>query len=137
MDRGDVVLRLLRDRHHGLELERIADGDSLVLASTASGVAGVVVRGVLRGGVIRGLVHEPFGTSRESPWGVRGLWTFGKVGVLSGSTNKRYPAGLRARAVWMYHETRPGYEGDWLVMVKVAGLVGVSPPETLRRWVLE
>ena len=27
MGRGDVVLRLLRDRHHGSELERIADDD--------------------------------------------------------------------------------------------------------------
>lgn len=35
----------------------------------------------------------------------------------------------------MYHETRPGYEGDWPAMVKVAELVGVSTPETLRRWV--
>lgn len=54
---------------------------------------------------------------------------------MPGNTSKRYPAELKARAVRMYHETRPDYEGDWPAMVKVAELVGVSTPETLRRWV--
>lgn len=54
---------------------------------------------------------------------------------MPGNTNKRYPAELRTRAVRMYHETRPDYAGDWPAMVKVAELVGVSTPETLRRWV--
>lgn len=28
-----------------------------------------------------------------------------------GNTNKRYLAEVRARVVWMYHQTRPGYVG--------------------------
>ena len=54
---------------------------------------------------------------------------------MSGNTNECCPAGLKAWAVRMYHETRPGYEGDWPAMVKVTELVGVSTPETLLRWV--
>lgn len=54
---------------------------------------------------------------------------------MPGNTNERYPAELRTRAVRMYHETRPDCDGDWPAMVKGAELVGVSTPETLRRWV--
>ena len=56
---------------------------------------------------------------------------------MPGNAIKRYPAELRTRAVRMYHETRPDYAGDWPAMVKVAELVGVSTPETLRRWVCQ
>lgn len=54
---------------------------------------------------------------------------------MPGNTSKRYPVELRVRAVRMYHEVRRDYGGDWPAMVKVAELVGVSTPETLRRWV--
>ena len=54
-----------------------------------------------------------------------------------GNTIKRYLAELRTRVVWMYHQTRPDYAGDWPAMVKVAELVGVSSAETLRRWVCQ
>lgn len=46
---------------------------------------------------------------------------------MPGNTSKRYPAELKARAVRMYHETRPDYEGDWPAMVKVAELVPRKP----------
>ena len=51
------------------------------------------------------------------------------------STSKRYPAELRARAVRMYHESRPDHETDWATMVKVAELLGIGSPESVRKWV--
>lgn len=54
---------------------------------------------------------------------------------MPGNTNKRYLAGLRARAVRLCHEVRLDYVGDWSAMARVAGLVGVLTPETVRRWV--
>lgn len=35
----------------------------------------------------------------------------------------------------MYHEIRPNCDGDWAAMGEDAKSVGVSSPETLRRWV--
>lgn len=54
---------------------------------------------------------------------------------MPGNTSKRYPPELRVRAVQIYHEIRPNCAGDWAAMGRVATLVGVSSPETLRRWV--
>ncbi|SMO85450.1 transposase [Propioniciclava tarda] len=35
----------------------------------------------------------------------------------------------------MYAEVRPDHPTDWAAMSKVAGLLGVSTAETLRKWV--
>ena len=51
------------------------------------------------------------------------------------STSKRYPAELKARAVRMYHESRPDHETGWATMVRVAGLLGIGSPESVRKWV--
>ena len=53
---------------------------------------------------------------------------------MSGSTSKRYPAELRERAVRMVAEIRADYESEWAAMVKVAELLGVGTPETVRKW---
>ena len=47
-----------------------------------------------------------------------------------GNTIKRYLAELRTREVWMYHQTRPDYAGDWPAMVKVAELAGRGRPRS-------
>ena len=51
------------------------------------------------------------------------------------STSKRYPVELKARAVRMYHESRPDHETDWATMARVAELLGIGSPETVRKWV--
>ncbi len=56
---------------------------------------------------------------------------------MPGNTRKRYPAELKARAVRMYHETRPDHETDWAAMTKVSQLLGIGTVETLRKWVLQ
>lgn len=53
---------------------------------------------------------------------------------MSGSTSKRYPAELRERAVRMVAEIRADHESDWAAMGKVAQLLGVGTPETVRKW---
>lgn len=53
---------------------------------------------------------------------------------MSGSTSKRYPAELRERAVRMVAEIRPDHESEWAAMTKVAELLGVGAPETVRKW---
>lgn len=53
---------------------------------------------------------------------------------MSGSTSKRYPVELRERAVRMVTETRGGHESEWAAMTKVAELLGVGTPETVRKW---
>jgi transposase len=53
---------------------------------------------------------------------------------MSGSTSKRYPAELRERAVRMVVEIRADHESDWAAMTKVAELLGVGTPETIRKW---
>ena len=54
---------------------------------------------------------------------------------MSGSTSKRYPEELRSRAVRMVAETRAEGESEWAAMSRVAGLLGVTTPETVRKWV--
>lgn len=51
---------------------------------------------------------------------------------MSVSTSKRYPAELRERAVRMVAEIRAAHESDWAAMTKVAELLGVGTPETIR-----
>ena len=53
---------------------------------------------------------------------------------MSGSTSKRYPVELRERAVRMLGEIRADHESEWAAMVKVAELLGVGTPETVRKW---
>ncbi|MFZ2164526.1 MAG: IS3 family transposase, partial [Propionibacteriaceae bacterium] len=53
---------------------------------------------------------------------------------MPGNTSKRYPVELKARAVRMYHECRPDQGTDWAAMRHVAGLLGISTAETLRKW---
>jgi transposase len=53
---------------------------------------------------------------------------------MSGSTSKRYPVELRERAVRMVAEIRSDHESEWAAMTKVAELLGVGTPETVRKW---
>jgi transposase len=54
---------------------------------------------------------------------------------MSGNTSKRYPSELKERAVRMVAEVRGDHESDWAAMTKVAQLLGVMTPETVRKWV--
>ena len=53
---------------------------------------------------------------------------------MSGTTSKRYPVELRERAVRMVAEVRAEQDSEWAAMTKVAGLLGVGAPETVRKW---
>jgi transposase len=53
---------------------------------------------------------------------------------MSGSTTKRYPVELRERAVRMVIEIRAEHESEWASMTRVAQLLGVGTPETVRKW---
>ncbi len=53
---------------------------------------------------------------------------------MSVSTSKRYPVELRERAVRMVAEIRADHESEWAAMSKVAELLGVGTPETVRKW---
>ncbi len=53
---------------------------------------------------------------------------------MSGSTSTRYPVELRERAVRMVAEIRSDHESEWAAMTKVAQLLGIGTPETVRKW---
>jgi transposase len=53
---------------------------------------------------------------------------------MSGSTSTRYPVELRERAVRMVSEIRSDHDSEWAAMSKVAELLGVGTPETVRKW---
>jgi transposase len=53
---------------------------------------------------------------------------------MSGNTTKRYPLELRERAVRMVIEVRGDHESEWAAMIRVAQLLGVGTPETVRKW---
>jgi transposase len=53
---------------------------------------------------------------------------------MSGSTTKRYPAELRERAVRILAEIRGEHESEWAAMGRVAQLLGIGTPETVRKW---
>jgi len=53
---------------------------------------------------------------------------------MPGSTSKRYSAELRERAVRMVGEVRADYGSEWAAMSKVAELLGIGTPETVRKW---
>ena len=50
-------------------------------------------------------------------------------------TSRRYPPELRERAVRMVVEVRGEHESEWAAMTRVAQLLGVKTPETVRQWV--
>ena len=49
-------------------------------------------------------------------------------------SSTRYPAELRERAVRMVTEIRGDHESEWAAMTKVAELLGIGTPETVRKW---
>jgi transposase len=53
---------------------------------------------------------------------------------MSTSTSKRYPVELRERAVRMVVEIRSEHESEWAAMGRVAELLGIGTPETVRKW---
>jgi transposase len=50
-------------------------------------------------------------------------------------TSKRYPPELKERAVRMVAEIRGDHDSEWAAMTRVAQLLGVKAPETVRQWV--
>ena len=46
-----------------------------------------------------------------------------------------YPRELRERAVRMVAEVRPNYESEYAAITAVARQLGITTPETLRKWV--
>lgn len=54
---------------------------------------------------------------------------------MPGDTSKRYPLELKERAVRMVAEIRGDHDSEWAAMTKVAQLLGVKTPETVRQWV--
>jgi transposase len=54
---------------------------------------------------------------------------------MSGSSSRRYPPELRQRAVRLVAEIRSEQESEWAAMGRVAELLGVKTPETVRQWV--
>ena len=54
---------------------------------------------------------------------------------MSGNVSRRYPPELRERAVRMVTEIRADHESEWASMKRVAELLGVKTPETVRQWV--
>ena len=47
----------------------------------------------------------------------------------------RYPAELRERAIRMVREHRGDYASEWAAIQSVASKLGISAPETLRKWI--
>lgn len=54
---------------------------------------------------------------------------------MSSGASRRYPPELRERAVRMVAQVRGEQESEWAAMVRVAELLGVKTPETVRQWV--
>ena len=54
---------------------------------------------------------------------------------MPGDTHKRYPPELKERAVRMVAENVGEHESEWAAMTRVAELLGVGTPETVRKWV--
>ena len=53
---------------------------------------------------------------------------------MSASSSKRYPVELRERAVRLVAEIRDQHESEWAAMGRVAELLGIGTPETVRKW---
>lgn len=58
----------------------------------------------------------------------------GELESCPGNTTKWYPSELKVRAVRMVAE-RPQEESEWSAMQRIAPLLGIGTPETLRKWV--
>jgi transposase len=69
----------------------------------------------------------------DPPRRVRRLSLLGKFGCMSAGT-KRYPQELKARAVQMVIDARGGEESEWATISRVAALLGIGSPETVRKW---
>ena len=54
---------------------------------------------------------------------------------MPGDTHKRYPPELKERAVRMVAEVADDQGSEWAAMTRVAELLGVGTPETVRKWV--
>ena len=54
---------------------------------------------------------------------------------MAGDTHKRYPSELKERAVRMVVENIGEHQSEWVAMARVAELLGVGTPETVRKWV--
>src|SRR4051794_13316099 len=54
---------------------------------------------------------------------------------MPGDSTRRYPLELRQRAVRMVAEISAEHESEWAAMGRVAELLGVGTPETVRKWV--
>ena len=54
---------------------------------------------------------------------------------MPGSTSKRYPPELKARAVRMVAEIRVEHDSEWAAITQVSRLLGVGSAETVRKWV--
>jgi len=54
---------------------------------------------------------------------------------MPGDSRTRYPGELKERAVRMVAEIRPDHDSEWAAMAKVAELLGVGTPESVRKWV--
>ena len=48
---------------------------------------------------------------------------------------KQYPSEVRQRAVRLVLEQREQYESEYAAITAIAAKVGISTPETLRKWV--
>jgi transposase len=55
---------------------------------------------------------------------------------MPGETHKRYLPELKERAVQMVAEIRSEHDSEWAAMMRVAELLGVGAPETVRKSVL-
>jgi transposase len=54
---------------------------------------------------------------------------------MPGDSTRRYPPELRERAVRMVAEIKGEHDSEWAAMARVAELLGVGTPETVRKWV--
>ena len=54
---------------------------------------------------------------------------------MSGCVSRKYPPELRQRAARMVAKIRWDHESEWAAMGRVAELLGVKTPETVRQWV--
>lgn len=50
-------------------------------------------------------------------------------------SSKKYPPHLKEQAVRMVAEIRDDHDSEWAAMGKVAELLGIGTPETVRKWV--
>jgi transposase len=54
---------------------------------------------------------------------------------MPGDTHRRYPPELKERAVRMVAEITGEQGSEWAAITRVAELLGVGTPETVRKWV--